>query len=94
MNVPEAREVLKAVLCEWMRPYTELEAEVGSTHHFVRPGPSGTEYQVDVQVLWDDHPQGAIRVFGTVDDGGLRSLYPVAGSYIFERKNAEKGGAA
>jgi hypothetical protein len=30
-----------------------------------------------VEVHWDDRPGGALRVLGTIDDGGWRALKPL-----------------
>lgn len=35
-----------------------------------RTGPSGALYQIEVQVQWDAVAEGAIRVIGSIDDGG------------------------
>ena len=37
-------------------------------------GPSGATYQVEVQLFWDDQPNGELRVMGSIDDGGWRAF--------------------
>lgn len=34
-------------------------------------GPSGVEYQIEIQAFWDDEGAGALRVQLDVDDGAL-----------------------
>jgi len=37
---------------------------------FDRTGPTThAEYQFEIQFFWDDHPDGNIRVAGSIDDG-------------------------
>ena len=83
MDKVEARSVLLAHLEEWRRrTYAELAGEVGQSRQFEATGQSGTRYQVDVQVRWDDEPNGDIRVLGGIDDGGLRAFAPLTGDFI------------
>jgi hypothetical protein len=79
----EARSVLLAQLEDWgRRSYAELVREVGQSRQFEATGRSGTRYQVDVQVRWDDKPNGDIRVLGSIDDGGLRAFAPLTADFI------------
>jgi hypothetical protein len=43
---------------------------------------SGTWYQGEVQVMWDDKPDGAIRVMASIDDGGCRAFVPLTDDFI------------
>jgi hypothetical protein len=79
----EARGILRAHLDEWRRrTYAELRSEVGESRQLQTTGQSGTQYQVDVQVRWDDKPNGDIRVFGGIDDGGWRAFAPLTEDFI------------
>ena len=55
---------------------------VGDSRHFKRVGASGSAYQLEVDVFWDDKPGGQIRVAAGVDDGGLRAFFPVAHDFL------------
>lgn len=44
--------------------------------------PSGVHYYVDVSAHWDGLPGGAVRVIGTIDDGGLRAFVPMTDDFI------------
>ena len=39
-------------------------------------------YQIEINVLWDDKPDGNIRVVGSIDDGGFRSFLPQSSDFI------------
>jgi hypothetical protein len=79
----EARGILWAHLDEWRRrTYAELKSEVGESRQLQTTAQSGTQYQVDVQVPWDDIPNGDIRVLGGIDDGGWHAFAPLAEDFI------------
>ena len=62
MNKVEALSVLQAQLRPWReRSWTQLREEVSHSHRFEVTAESGTWYQGEVQVFWDDKPDGAIR---------------------------------
>ena len=51
-------------------------------------GPSGTEYQIEIQIRWDHKPHGAVRVMGTIDDGTFRGAFrPVCEDLIVTPDN-------
>jgi len=37
-------------------------------------GASGTEYEVSMRVFWDDQPEGAISVAGSIEEVGWRTV--------------------
>ena len=83
MDKEEARGILQAHLDEWRRrTYADLADEVGQSRQFETTGESGTWYQVDVQVHWDDKPNGDIRVHAGIDDGGWRAFSPLTEDFI------------
>jgi hypothetical protein len=46
-------------------------------------GPSGTPYQVEIGIVWDDKPGGDVRVLASIDDGGFRSAFsPMCDDFI------------
>lgn len=83
MNKIEAQRILHAQLLPWReRSYRELRRAVGQSQHFEATGESGRSYQGDVQVVWDDKPNGAIRVLASIDDGGWRAFVPLTEDFI------------
>ena len=78
MNKTEALRVLHGQLQPWReRSWMDLRKEVGQPQSFEVTAESGTRYQGEVQVFWDDEPGGAIRVIASIDDG---STMPAASS--------------
>ena len=46
-------------------------------------GPSGTDYQIEIQALWDNEHRLDIRVLVSIDDGGwLSSFLPLCESFV------------
>jgi len=45
-------------------------------------GPSDASYQLEVEAVWDKRPVGNLRVFGHIDDGGLRAVLPLTEDFI------------
>ena len=83
MDTVAARRVLK----EWLTklraiPYRELASRVDSvtTDDVVRD--SERSWQLEIQVLWDDEPNGNVRVIVSIDDGGLRAFVPLTESFV------------
>ena len=86
MDKTEARLLLQTQLQPWRRrSHAELANEVGHSHHFQLTAQSGTLYQGEIQVFWDAEPNGAIRVWGSIDDGGWRAFVPLTDSFILAR---------
>jgi hypothetical protein len=44
--------------------------------------PAGAELQVEIEGFWDDTVDGNLRIFGSIDDGGLRAYCPLSESFI------------
>ena len=83
MNMSEARTILDAVLAAYRaRLYSDLRARIGKPATGVIAARSGAVYQIEVQVFWDDKPDGNIRVLGSIDDGGLRAFVPLCAGFI------------
>jgi hypothetical protein len=83
MNRIEALRVLRGELQPLReRSWTDLRKEVGQSRRFEVTAESGTRYQGDVQVFWDDKPNGAIRVLASIDDGGWRAFVPLTEDFI------------
>jgi hypothetical protein len=45
-------------------------------------GPDGREYQIEVEVMWDDQPGGAVRVLAAIDDGSFRAFLALSDDFI------------
>jgi hypothetical protein len=83
MNTKESRELIAQELETYrVKSYLELVGNIGETIVFQKYGPSGTQYQIEILIIWDSTPNGAIRVLGSIDDGGLRALVPLIGSIL------------
>jgi len=69
------------------RSYREL-VDLIEGHDTMRVrGSSGVEYQLDVQVLWDNRPHGPIRVVGAIDDFCGRTYVPVSESFVVKQND-------
>ena len=65
MDREEALSLLNAKLDEYRKlGYDELAARVGEEEFPEVVGASGTQYQIEIQIVWDDKPDGAVRVSG------------------------------
>jgi hypothetical protein len=83
MDRTEASGLLRDQMGSWRsRSYEELADQVGESHQSVVKGASGADYQVDVQVVWDDEAHGNIRVIGSIDDGGWRAFVPLSDAFL------------
>ena len=83
MNKTEALRALHGQLQPWReRSWMDLCKEVGQLQRFEVTAESGTRYQGEVQVFWDDEPGGAIRVMASIDDGGWRAFVPLTEDFI------------
>ena len=90
-NKAEASAILKKELIpfrsmsfEECKKFVEADPALATTV----TGESGTEYQVEVQMIWDRCFDGPIKVLGSVDDGRLRAFKPLSQSFIIERNSA------
>ena len=83
MNNQEAKSLLREALENYKKySYAELQTRLRQIDTFQVNGESGTQYQVEVQVFWDNKLQQNIRVMGSIDDGGWRAFFPLADSFI------------
>jgi ribosomal protein S8 len=88
MDKKEAITILEEHLVRFSRrDYRELAVLVEEKHidTFEALGNSGTRYQVEIQFLWDDQSGGLIKIFGSVDNGGIRSYFPLSRSELISR---------
>ena len=85
MNREEAGKILSAHLESFrLRSYTDLKSLMGDVQVAEVVGPSGAEYQIEIDVMWDSPREKTnIRVSGMIDDGRfLTGLRPVNASFI------------
>lgn len=78
MNKREAQAILREQLARFTS-YAELVPLVRTNHvECVEVfGTSGTKYQVEIQFFWDDKAGESVRMFGSVDDAGVRAFCPL-----------------
>jgi hypothetical protein len=84
MNNEEAIALLEQELAGFRgESYEKLVSRMsGGSIDYERAGPSGTKYQVEIQVLWDDRRGGNVRVMASIDDGGWRAFVPLNRDFI------------
>jgi hypothetical protein len=83
MNKVEARTVLRRELARYRDySYEKLRQLLGRAETLERLAPSGTSYQVEMQVFWDDEPGRSLRVLGCIDDKGWTALSPLCEDFI------------
>ena len=75
------------VLDEWLAKlravsYRELASRIDSVTTDEVTRDSERSWQLEIQVLWDDEPNGNVRVMVSIDDGGLRAFVPMTESFI------------
>jgi hypothetical protein len=74
------------------KPYSELVEMIGKepvTGQIVVP--SGQCFQYEIEAFWDDRSSGNIRVLGSIDDGGMRAVYPLCSDFIKSPENTFVG---
>ena len=78
MDPIEALEVLSVEAMKFAgRSHAELSSLVDEPVHSQVVGRAGTGYQVEVSAVWDDKPGHTLRLFFSVDDGGVRAFVPL-----------------
>ena len=83
MDNSEARALLRIHLDAYRhRKYEELVMLLGKPEVIQLQGASGATYQVEVEVHWDDRPDDAVRVLGSIDDGRWRAFKPLCDDFI------------
>ena len=91
MDRDEALKLLDAKLDEYRKlSYTEVAAKIGDEEVVEVTGPSGTAYQIEIQIVWDGKPNGDVRVLGAIDDGGWRAFLPLTSDLLISPDSAEE----
>jgi len=81
----EARAILRTHLESFRkRSYADLLGLMGDVQVAEVIGPSGVEYQIEIEILWDSlRDKTNICVLGTIDDGRLPgAILPVNDSFL------------
>jgi hypothetical protein len=84
MDKTEARSILIGDLNPFReKPYAELIKMVDAEPvTYEKKGPSGVEYQIEIQAFYDGKEGGSIRVAGCIDDKGWRAFSPLTEDFI------------
>lgn len=84
MDIKEAKTLLENALRLYRdKPYSILSSMIEKEPDiFEVTDRSGTKYQIEIQIFWDDKPFGNVRVLGSIDDGGLRAFSPLSADFI------------
>ncbi len=83
MDKREAKAILAGQLNEYRRrSHVELQALIESQETLEVTGELGTCYQLEFLAVWDSKPNGNLRVFGHIDDGGVRAFFPLSDDFI------------
>jgi hypothetical protein len=89
----EAKWLLLRDLIGWRRrPYDELRTLIDREHHAEVRGRSGTEYQIEIEAVWDTKPDSDIRVLGSIDDGRWRACRPLTYGVLIPKPDQVPGG--
>ena len=85
MDKQEAKRILQAELEPFRaKPYAELVETIGAEPATAEhTGPSGTEYQIEIEAIWARDPHGDVMVIGAVAHGRGWSAYsPLCDDFI------------
>jgi hypothetical protein len=84
MNKKEARKIIASELETFRKkPFIELTNMVDAEPYAKTvTSKNGKAYQIEIQAIWDDKPDGNIRVLGSIDDGGIRAFFPLTEDFI------------
>jgi hypothetical protein len=92
MDRAEAARILHKHLDELeVLGYAELSSRIGHDEVLTITGSSGHEYQIEVTILWDRDPGGAIRILGGIDDGGLSAFLPLSAGRLIDPQSKPAG---
>ena len=83
MNTVEAKGILDDQLLKYRsKSYTDLVSLIENSESLEITAASGTWYQLKFFAAWDDNPNDVLRVFGSIDDGGLRAYFPLGDNFL------------
>jgi hypothetical protein len=83
MDKQEARSVLAKEMATYRSmSYSALCGMLDETLCVEITGPSGATYQIEIALIWDDRPGGALHVIGAIDDGGWSAFSPLTDGFL------------
>ena len=83
MDKGEAKSILEQELERYRsRSYGELLSLVDQVVTSERVSPSGSTYQVETQVFFDNESERSLRVMSSIGDGGWRAWIPLCDDFI------------
>lgn len=83
MDKQEAKTMQMTKLAEYRcLSYADLVAKIGDNDCVKVSGPTGVEYQIEVQFKWDGKQGGDVRVMAGIDDGGYWAFLPLCDGFI------------
>lgn len=91
MDTAEAKGILMRELAKFRaKPYSELVGLIENVQTLELTAPSGTWYQLEFEATWDDpsKPNEVLRVFGSIDDGGIRAFSPLSEDFLMAPNGA------
>jgi hypothetical protein len=72
-----------------IKSYEELLSMIDNAKWTTEVGESGIEYQVQIEVFYDDEEAGNIRFIASIDDGGILSfMFPLSEDFIKSPNNS------
>jgi len=89
MDNEEAKSILTQELEQYRNlSYSQLLTLLEETKHIETEGASGAKYQIDIYRVWDDKPNGNLRVIAAIDDFGWRAFAPLSDCFILRPNGA------
>jgi hypothetical protein len=86
MDKREAKQIIEKELDAYRaKSYAELVQMVDMVEEVVSyeiTTPWGTWYQIEIEAFWDSKPGGAVRVMGSIDDGGWSAFSPLGVDFL------------
>jgi hypothetical protein len=83
VNSAEARAIILDALANYrQRSFEELVGLIGTDSFKSEIRRGAVTYQVEIEMVWDNEPGAAVRVLGSIDDGGWRAFMPLCESFI------------
>ncbi len=81
------KEKARAVLAEALQPYraksyAALRDFIGEIDVYQIANPDGSDFQIEIQAIWDGNPDSEIRVLGCIDDGGWSAFSPLSDDFV------------
>ena len=89
MNQKEAKEILDSIVSEYhKKSYEELAKLIdGDIGVFHVKGESGAEYEIEIDIFWDEENDKNIRFDAILDIGVISSIFPMRESFVKNPEN-------